>query len=351
MTIEDLKERNLIIFECIVGSRGYGLDLPTSDTDIKGVFILPEDEYYGLNYIEQVSDEKNDIVYYELKRFVDLLLKNNPTLIEMLGSTEKNILYKDSLFDQFTSELFLSKLCKNTFANYAIQQVKKAKGLNKKIVNPVDKERKNILNFCYIQQGQGAITLNSFLKQKDWKQENCGLVNVPHMRDLYALFYDEQGLYKGIMRKDIANEVLLSSVSEEAETKALLFFNKDGYTKYCKDYKEYWEWVEKRNEVRYANTVSHAKNYDAKNMMHTFRLLDMAIEILEQGKIIVYRPNREELLNIRQGVFEYDDLVQKAEEKIQYIEKAYENSVLPEEPIKEKIEKLLINVRKEYYLR
>ena len=129
----------------------------------------------------QVSDETNDTTYYELNRFVELLLKNNPTLLEMLGVDEDKILHKDPLFEKLTTELFLSKLCKNTFANYAITQVKKAKGLNKKIVNPMEKERKNILNFCHVQQGQGSSGLQYWLEKKGWKQENCGLVNISHM--------------------------------------------------------------------------------------------------------------------------------------------------------------------------
>lgn len=51
MTINDLRTKGLIILECISGSKAYGLDTPTSDTDIKGVFILPKEDYYGLNYI------------------------------------------------------------------------------------------------------------------------------------------------------------------------------------------------------------------------------------------------------------------------------------------------------------
>ena len=62
MTIQDLKDRNLLLLECISGSKAYGLDLPTSDTDIKGVFLLPKTEFYGLNYISQVATETNDIV-------------------------------------------------------------------------------------------------------------------------------------------------------------------------------------------------------------------------------------------------------------------------------------------------
>ena len=37
---KDLKEQGLILFEAISGSRAYGTSLPTSDTDIRGVFII-----------------------------------------------------------------------------------------------------------------------------------------------------------------------------------------------------------------------------------------------------------------------------------------------------------------------
>ena len=40
MNIEYVRNKSRILFECISGSRAYGLDLPTSDTDIKGVFAL-----------------------------------------------------------------------------------------------------------------------------------------------------------------------------------------------------------------------------------------------------------------------------------------------------------------------
>ncbi len=40
MTLSELKKSGHIIFECIAGSRAYGLDTATSDTDIRGVFVL-----------------------------------------------------------------------------------------------------------------------------------------------------------------------------------------------------------------------------------------------------------------------------------------------------------------------
>ncbi len=72
MTIEDLRNKGCIIFECITGSRAYGLALPHSDTDIKGVFILPKSQYYGLDYIAQINNESNDEMFYELGRFIEL---------------------------------------------------------------------------------------------------------------------------------------------------------------------------------------------------------------------------------------------------------------------------------------
>jgi hypothetical protein len=107
--------------------------------------------------------------------------------------------------------------------------------------------------------------------------------------------------------------------------------------------------VKLRNEARYQNTLEHGKNYDTKNMMHTFRLLDMAAEILSEGKVIVRRPNREELLAIRRGDFMYEDLIAKAEDKIAHINELYETSTLPDTPNQEKIEALLYEVREEFY--
>src|ERR1044072_3687818 len=97
MTIHDLRDRNLIVLECITGSKAYGLDLPGSDVDLKGVYVLPLADYYGLNYIPQVSSEKDDEIFYELKRFFELLLKNNPNIIELLGIPSECILTKHLL--------------------------------------------------------------------------------------------------------------------------------------------------------------------------------------------------------------------------------------------------------------
>ncbi|MGL5891581.1 MAG: nucleotidyltransferase domain-containing protein [Bacteroidia bacterium] len=352
MTIRDIKSSNLLLLDCISGSKAYGLHTPQSDTDMKGVFLLPKRAYYGLEYTEQVNNETNDEVYYEMRRFVDLLVKNNPNILELLNTPEDCIIYRHPIMDLLKPELFLSKLCKQTFAGYAQSQIKKAKGLNKKIVNPVDKKRKSVINFCYVVQQQGSVNLITWLEKKGLFQEHCGLVCIAHMRDVYALFHNNQisqGYLKGICSDIDANDVSLSSVEKGIEPLAILSFNKDGYSKYCKDYKEYWEWVDKRNDVRYENTIEHGKNYDAKNMMHTFRLLNMAEEIAKEGKVNVRRQDKDFLLNIRSGVFSYEELVELVNEKVYRIDEYYEKSDLPEQPSLEKAEEVLVEIREMLY--
>lgn len=347
MSIEELRKRNCILLDCITGSQAYGTAHAQSDTDLKGVFVAPKELFYSLEHPDQVNEDNNNVMFYELKKFIDLLAKNNPNMIELLAMPGDCIRYKHPLFDLLRPEMFLSKLCKDSFAGYAMSQIKKARGLNKKIVNPVPKERKSILDFCHIVSGQGSVPLTQFLHTRGLRQEQCGLSAVPHMRDLYGLYAGAS--YAGIAKKTDSMEVALSSIAEEEQPIAVMSFNKDGYSKYCKDYRAYWDWVENRNEARFENTIGHGKNYDTKNMMHTFRLLEMAEEIGRTGNILVRRTDRDFLLEIKSGTFSYEELVERAERKLQQVEEAYAHSSLPATPDLEKVNELLVHLREAFY--
>jgi uncharacterized protein len=351
MTIQELKDKNLILLECISGSKAYGLSTPSSDTDIKGVFYLPKERFYGLDQTSQVSNETNDEVYYEVGKFTELLLKNNPNILELLATPQSSVIFRHPVMEYFKIEDFLSRLCKETFAGYAITQVRKARGYNKKIVNPVEKERKSVLDFCFITEGYTSIPLKQWLHKKNYLQENCGLAAIPHMKGLYALFYDasETRGYKGIISSENSNEVSTSSIMKDEKQLAYMFFGVEGYSAYCKSYREYWDWVEKRNEERYSGNMAHGKNYDSKNLMHTIRLLQVALEILQEGRLNVHRQNREELLAIKEGKFTYDELIGKADDLMTEIEFAYVKSKLQDEPDRVKCESLLVTVREQLY--
>jgi predicted nucleotidyltransferase len=381
MTIQDLKDKNLIIFEALTGSHAYGLNEEGSDIDYKGVFVLPLDELLSGDYISEISDEKNDITYFEIGRFIELLNKSNPTAVELLFSPVENIRIKHECFDVLlkNKEKYISKRLKDTFGKYAEQQIKKARGLNKKIVKPVAKEKKSPLDFCFVIDGYKTYPLTRFLSKNGLSQKFCGIVNVPNARDVFSLFYDEfshacfderlpedvrmdaqskfqhslKG-YKGIVKENesgelISNELRYSSVKETETPRCIFSYNKDGYTSYCKDYSEYWAWVAKRNPVRYETNMKHGKNYDSKNLLHCTRLIKMCLEVGQGKGMIVKRPDRELLLNIKHGNREYDDIISDANAMLQIIEEVYNTSDMLNDVdvIASKI--ILKDLRKEFY--
>lgn len=349
MTTDEIKRRGWLIFEVVSGSRAYGLNTATSDTDIRGVFVLPKPQLYSLEYIPQVSNETNDIVYYELKRFMELLSKNNPNMLEMLNIPDRFVLFRHPVMNRLKTDLFLSKLCERSFADYAYTQIKKAYGLEKKIMNPMEEKRKAVTDFCFVYTGSQVLPLPDFLQQNNLEEGNVGLSALPHLKDCYNLYYSNEVTYAGIARKDESNDVVLSSVPEGETPVALLYFNKDGYSVHCRKYREYQDWRAKRNEERYKTTLQHGKKYDSKNMMHVFRLLRMAKEIATGKEISVWRKDRDFLLDIKRGKYEYDQLVQQAEALKHELPGLYAQSGLPEEPDMALVNDLLIEMREEYY--
>ncbi|MDB5013941.1 MAG: putative nucleotidyltransferase, partial [Daejeonella sp.] len=292
-------------------------------------------------------------VYFEIKRFLELLLKNNPNILELLSTPKDCILFKHPLMDLIKPEDFLSKLCLDTFAGYATSQIKKARGLNKKINKAFETERKSVLNFCYVVFRNGSVPLLEWLKEYGYSQAECGLTSIAHFRNTYHLYHEIQlkpgEKLHGIVSGNVSDDVLLSSVPKGVEPLAIMNFNKDAYSIYCREYREYWDWASKRNEARFQSTLSHGKSYDAKNMMHTFRLLNMAEEIALYHQVNVHRTDRDFLLSIREGSFEYDKLMDMVDEKMLKISELYKNSTLPDVPNTCKSEELLIEIRERFY--
>lgn len=349
MNIQTLKEQNLILFEVISGSHAYGLATPTSDTDIKGVFYLPKDQFFGLEYIAQVNDEKNDTVYYELGRFLELLSKGNPNILEILATPAPYIIYKNPLLEDIQLADYISIQTVVAFKKYALTQLLKAKGLNKKINNPEPVIRKDLLDFCYIIEDNKSIDLKSWLIDHNIKQEKCGLSKLPHTKGFYGLFYEDTTEYNGIIKSEIANEVCLSSIALDAPLKAYLFFNEEAWSAHCKSFRSYWNWVKIRNEERFVNNPKQNEGFDAKNMMHMIRLLQSALYIAQHHTLNISASNRADLLAIKQGTVSYETLLQQANSLQDQIDASLLTSKLPATVDKHIAEKTLIKLRKILY--
>ena len=339
-----------IIFKAIVGSQAYGTNIPgVSDEDHKGIFCQSTDELVSFKYVPQIEVTKDE-VYFELRRFLELLSVANPTALELLYSPSSCILESHPamqlLFEN--RERFLTKRCLNTFGAYVKAQITKATGLQKKV--NWDKEkitRKTPLDFVYIHQDGKVFNIQPWLEERNMNVEQCGLISLNHFKDCYALYYDESGLlgYRGIA-SDNSNSMRLSCVPKGEKAIDTVFFNKEEYSKHCRDFREYEDWLKKRNVNRYVETKAHGQTIDAKNMLHCRRILDMCIEIAMEKKINVKRPNADFLLSIRRGELDLKDLAEKALEDVKNLDELYANSGLPDDVDKEFVNDLLIKMRR-----
>jgi len=373
------------LFIVIRGSQAYGTQLPTSDIDYSGVYIQQKEDIFGFGYKEQISDEKNDLVLYEIKRFLELLQTANPTVLELLSTPEDCIIYKDPIFDLILQSkgIFLTKKCKNSFTGYGFAQIKKAKGLNKKQNWEKEKiTRKDILDFVFVLENEKAIPWKNWNKQ--YEEKFVGIVNVPHANEVYALYYDidahnifsesvdpqirevykqkriDDGLslglgYKGLVKVGesenlgLSNQLRLSSIPKGEKSICNIIYQKDAYSQHCKEYKEYQEWLDKRNVQRYIDVKNHEQQIDGKNMMHCTRLIGMSYEIASGKGIIVRRPDSQYLISIRKGQVDLQTLIDNVEGQIKEIDVLFDNSNLPDDVDPKIVNDLLLKVRKEYY--
>ncbi len=402
------------LYLVVRGSHSYGTNIETSDVDYSGVFIQPLEDILGNKYVEQINDDKNDIVIYELRRFLEMCAINNPNILELLNTPEDCVVYKDPIFDEILAnkESFITKQCGNTLGGYAKTQIGKARGLNKKQNWEMDKvTRKDILDFCYVIENEKSIPWKKWNEDKEYDEKFIGAVNIPNARDTYALFYDmlssnlfgnepmengdllierlklegkALGLgYKGLVKvgsttfsRDplttnmseeelvrlekhfeneanknlgISNQLRLSSIPKGEKSICTIVYNKDGYSQHCKDFREYEEWLTKRNVQRYVDVKNHNQKVDGKNLMHCFRLVGMSREIAEGKGVIVRRDNAAELLSIRRGEVDLNTLIERVEKEIIEIDELYKTCDLPEKVDKELINSLIIKIRKEVY--
>ncbi len=355
MNLDRVKKENLIIFEAISGSHAYGTNLETSDIDIRGIFMQSLDDILTFKGVEQVEDDTNDTIFYELKRFFELIESNNPNILELLNVPVDCIKHKDPIMEFILDNRFkfLSKKCKGSFGGYAIQQIRKAKGLDKKINWESNRiTRKTPIDFCYAYFEGKTLPLKLFLENSGLKQEKCGLVALSHFENGYALYYDERNElgYKGIEGEG-SNELRLSSVPKEEKPRTNIYYNKDGYSMHCKDYAAYQTWLKERNIHRINLVKEHGKQYDGKNMMHCYRLLNTAIDIANKGEVIVRRPKEEleKLMKIRRGQYEYEDLLKESEEKMIEMNESFDKCKLPQSVDHDWINGLLLSMRNTRY--
>lgn len=122
-----------LILSGYVGSTAHGTHVPKTDPksiddiDVMGVFVGPADHYIGLKHKEGINSfiDEWDIVLYDIKKFVHLLLKNNPNVLGTLYLAPNLYHVKTEAGQRLIDnrDLFLSKLCYKSFCGYAYSQL------------------------------------------------------------------------------------------------------------------------------------------------------------------------------------------------------------------------------------
>jgi hypothetical protein len=123
-TEQDLEQ--YVIYRCVVGSRAYGLDDETSDTDRRGIFLPPAHLHWALYGIpEQLENDALQQCDWELQKFLVLALKANPNVLECLYSPLVDICtpIAEELLE--CRSMFLSQLVYQTYNSYVLSQFKK----------------------------------------------------------------------------------------------------------------------------------------------------------------------------------------------------------------------------------
>lgn len=388
MNIQEVE--NKLAYKFVRGSTLYNTNIETSDVDYGGVFILPNEKLLGLPhfYQDQVSDEKHDTTYYEFNRWVELLMKANPNALESLFVPTDKVIGDIHPAVQLiidNRDMFLTKECFKSLSGYAYAQIQKCRGLNKKCVQPV-MEKKEVMDFCYTFKDQGSQPMKEFLEERGYLQKYCGLVSIPNMKDTYGVYYDfashvkfefdnhkdrrvflslcndwfggeyyewifdrfinnEFYGYSGIVHPDgKSNEVRLSSIPKGEVPICFMTYNQNGYESYCRKYKEYQEWVEKRNPARYESNLK--SNYDVKNVAHCVRLLHMGKELAEgKGFNVVRTWDRDMILDIRNHKYEYEEIIEYVEKIFAEMKELAKKCDLPETVDKQKVNELILQAR------
>ena len=363
MNIKELKQSDRIIYEAIGGSWAYGTNTPKSDKDVRGIYLNPKHDYLGLREpSKQINDDKNDIVYYSLKRFFELIQSANPNLIEMLWYPEDCIIYKSRIMEVLFSNrnLFISKKAFFTHIKYAESQIKKARGSNKKVHNPQPKEQPKKEDFCWVVTKDDMLEMDagvdyngnnifpirpvSLIDAVDgepiYDLKNYHVSALEHTSHIYRLYYYGD-MAKGVFRGD--DMLVCESIPKEDEHlkfSGLLIYNKDSYEKAIRDHKSYWDWMKNRNESRWIDQEKGKLNYDQKNLCHCMRLLMSGENILVNGYPIVRFEGEqlEYLMDIRAGNLEYEDLMAEVENRMSRLEDLYKTSTIPHKVNVKKIE-------------
>jgi predicted nucleotidyltransferase len=344
------------IFLCLAGSKAYGTDTPESDTDIRGVCIPRDPAYYigmGLKSFEQ-SDKgwDDDRCIYDLRKAINLMADGNPNMVDLLFTDERHWLQCNREWSEVIAhrEKFLSKRMRFTYGGYAFAQLKRIQRHRGYLMNPPKKkpERSDYKlpdRKVIGKEDIGAIQwlLANFLKNT---------VQYMNFSQQAKAELDEHANYIGTVQSNLSGELteqhwsVIQKALDASDEFIAFMMREKSYLNELEEWNSYESWKNTRNDKRQALEAKFG--YDTKHASHLVRLMRMGMEILETGKVHVFREDREELKAIRNGAWTYEEVVDYADKCEERLNELYKTSKLPHNPDRHFLDKLCQDLVKGY---
>lgn len=331
----DFNLKNSTLVVTLSGSRAYGTNTPESDWDYKGIVLPPKEillnPFKNFEHKEWKEGEAEG-TFYSLDRFCQLAAgKQNPNLLEILFSPPENIIYSSPEFKmiQEIAQDFLSVNIGYSFVGYANDQLGRIKRHKRWLTDPPT-HRPTRAEF---ELPELMPVTNAQLKAAEQLMRNHVHEFAPWLLDSKAGFKAEFWTsFANLLAKVLSlcgygwdyehmkwheieseiNSLIGAGLGMEANFE-LLVQKEKAYSRALRDYKAYQTWKSERNESRAALEAAHG--YDTKHGMHLVRLMRTGEEILNTGIYKVKRHDAQELLEIRNGAWSYDQILGYSEQK------------------------------------